>query len=157
MRFPRAALSVALIATVALTSACDDDLTGLVISDFQGTWTATAIQFTAHADPSRTLNLVPLGGGLVLNLDANGNYTGTFSVPGEQPIPITGTVTLVSDTQADIVFNWPAAVTEPPIANFRADFELRGNNLTFTRQSTTFPFPGQPGPEPSSLVIVMRR
>jgi hypothetical protein len=157
MRFPRAARLAALMAGVALFAACDDDLTGLVISDFQGTWNATAIQFTAHADASRTLNLVPLGGGLVLTLDANGNYSGTFTIPGEQPIPITGTVTLVSDTQADIVFNWPPVVTEPPIANFRAEFELRGNNLTFTRQSALFHFPGQPQPETSSLVIVMRR
>jgi hypothetical protein len=157
MSYTRRLVPAVLLASVAALVACDDDVTGVQIADFQGTWTATTIQYTAHADASRNLNIVPLGGGLTLTIDAAGNYSGTFTFPGEPPIPITGSVTLVSDTEADIVFNWPPAVTQPPITDFRAQFNLQGNNLTFTRQSAVFQFPGQPQPETVSLVIIMTR
>lgn len=151
-----------LVGAVAL-AACDDDVDLPVISDFQGNWTASAVTYTAHADATRQANIVALGGGLTLNLEADGTYAGVLTLPtaqGPQPIPITGTVTLVpgSDNQADIVFNWPQGVP-PQIDDFRATYSLQGNNLTFSRTDATFHFFmfGQEDPEPANLLIVMSR
>jgi hypothetical protein len=152
-------LTISLLAGAATVAACDDPIGPLTISDFQGNWTASSVTYTAHADPARAVDIVPLGGGLTLNLDAAGNYQGVLTLPtaqGPQPIPITGTVTLVSDTQADIVFNWPQGVP-PQIDNFRATFTLQGNNLTFSRTDTSFHFFGQEAAEPANLLIVMSR
>jgi hypothetical protein len=152
----------ALVGAVAL-AACDDDVDLPHISDFEGNWTASAVTYTAHADATRQVNIVALGGGLTLNLAADGTYAGVLTLPtatGPQPIPITGTVTLVpgSDNQADIVFNWPQGVP-PQIDDFRATYSLQGNNLTFSRSDATFHFFmfGQTDPEPANLLIVMSR
>jgi len=155
-------LTISLLAGAVTVAACDDDPVGpLTISDFQGNWTASSVTYTAHADPARAADIVALGGGLTLNLDAAGNYQGVLTLPtaeGPQPIPITGTVTLVSDTQADIVFNWPQGVP-PQIDDFRATFTLQGNNLTFSRTDASFHFFmfGQAAAEPANLLIVMSR
>lgn len=156
MRLRRIIPIIALSGAVALV-ACDDDPTGIQISDFAGSWTASVVQYTAHADASRQLDIVSVGGGLTLVVGSDGTYSGTFTHPQLGTIPITGSVTLVSDTEADIVFNWPEAVTTPPITDFRAEFELQGDNLTFSRPSTVFHFPSQEAPEAASLVIIMSR
>lgn len=158
------ALSISLLAGAVALAACDDDdVTGPVIADFQGNWTASAVTYTAHADATRQANIVALGGGLTLNVAANGTYEGVLTLPtagGPQPIPITGSVTLVpgTDNQADIVFNWPQGVP-PQIDDFRATYTLQGNNLTFTRSDATFHFFmfGQAEAEPANLLIVMSR
>lgn len=156
-------LSVSLLAAAVALAACDDDISGPVISDFQGNWTASAVTYTAHADASRQANIVALGGGLTLNLTANGTYDGVLTLPtadGPMDIEITGSVTLVpgTDNQADIVFNWPQGIP-PQIDDFRATYSLQGNNLTFSRTDATFHFFmfGQEDPEPANLLIVMSR
>jgi hypothetical protein len=154
-------LTISLLAGAVTVGACDDPIAPLTISDFQGNWTASSVTYTAHADPTRGADIVALGGGLTLNLNAAGSYQGVLTLPtaqGPQPIPITGTVTLVSDTQADIVFNWPQGVP-PQIEDFRATFTLQGNNLTFSRSDASFHFFmfGQEEAEPANLLIVMSR
>lgn len=163
MQFNRV-LSISLLAGAVTLAACDDDVSGPQIADFQGNWTASAITYTAHADANRQLNIVSVGGGLTLNLDSDGDYSGTLRLPtaaGPQDIPITGSVTLVSDTQADVEFNWPTAELQanPPIEDFRATYTLQGDNLTFSRTDATFHFftHGQAGPEDANLLIVMSR
>lgn len=126
------------------------------ISMFAGAWTATTVQYTAHADAQRSLDIVQFGGALSLNIDSDGDFSGSLTFPGEDPIPLSGSVTLVGNNQADIDFVWPAGVT-PPIEDFRATYTLQGDNLTFTRPSTMFHFPGQSAPEEASLVIIMER
>lgn len=156
MRLNRILPAVLVASSLGLIGCDEGGSTEPEISQFAGVWTATTVQYTAHADAQRTLDIVPLGGGLSLNIDSDGDFSGTLTFPGEDPIPLTGSVTLVGNNQADIDFVWPGGVT-PPIDDFRATYSLQGDNLTFTRPSTIFHFPGQSAPEEASLVIIMER
>lgn len=143
----------------ALAAGCGDDgPTGPKISDFAGTWNATSITYTSIGTPTRTLNVYAAAGArLGLVITATGSFTGNFLVPPNPNIPITaGQLTLQGTNMANIDFTWPAGIPEP-ISDFVATYTMSGNNLTFTRPTTTFQFPGQPAAEASSLVIAMVR
>ena len=156
MRLNRIVPALVVASSLGLIGCDGNGTTEPQISMFAGAWTATTVQYTSHEDAQRSLDIVPLGGGLSLDIDTEGDFTGSLTFPGEDPIPLSGSVTLVGSNQADIDFVWPGGVT-PPIEDFRATYTLQGDNLTFTRPSTMFHFPGQSAPEEASLVIIMER
>lgn len=164
MKLMRAAAFGLLAATVGLAGCDDDDdPTGPDISAFAGTWTATEIRYTSNQDPNRQLEITnPLvGGGLTLDIEVDGDFTGTITIPGAGTFNLKGDVTLEGDNEADVDFDWTGSPFEnapqKPIEDFTATYVLQGNNLTFTRTDATFHFPGRPAPESSTVVITMVR
>jgi hypothetical protein len=170
MRATHAAVSMILAATLVLGACGDDDPTGPSISAFAGAWSANSIRYTSTANQQRTLDIAAaqVGGGLTMDINNTGGFTGLFTLPvpgvGAVPIPIEGNVALQGATRASVTFDWsnsqlpaPFSPQNPPIANFTADYTLQGNTLTFTRDDAVFHFPGQPAPEQTVLVIAMVR
>ncbi|MEO1030725.1 MAG: hypothetical protein AAFX55_04940 [Bacteroidota bacterium] len=56
--------------------------TTLSIDDIAGNWTATFAEFQTVGDPSSLIDIVDAGGSLTLNIQNNGRFTSTISLPG---------------------------------------------------------------------------
>jgi hypothetical protein len=159
MRLTRLLFLPILVGSLAAGCGDDDDgPTGPNVSQFQGTWNATAITYTSPTNAALTFNAfaAPTNGRLSMIIAANGSFTGTFTIPPNPPIPMTGTITLQGTNQGVIDFTWPAGVGEP-ISDFTATYALQGNQLSFTRTGTTFPAPHPAAGQPATLVIAMTR
>jgi hypothetical protein len=146
---------------VALAAGCSSDATITTpnVAQFQGTWNATSIVYTSTTSSTTTFDAFSVGARLNLIIAADGKFTGSFLVPPNPSIPITGgSITLTSTTQGNIVFIWPPALqANPPITDFTATYAISGNQLTFTRQATTFPVGHPLAGQPATLVIAMTR
>jgi hypothetical protein len=140
MRLRRVLPAVVLLGAFGMSACDDDDVTGPTVAQFQGSWTASSIVYT-NPDNS-THDLVALAPGTILSLDiaANGTFTGLFHVPGTafDNLPMTGEISNVTTTQADVSFDW-GGFPVPPINDFTATYTLQGNFLTFVNPSTTNP------------------
>jgi hypothetical protein len=164
MRLTRLLFVPLLMGGLSVGCGDDDPPAGPNVSQFAGTWNATAITYTSLGTPTRTLNVFTAANArLNMVIASDGTFSGTFNLPqlSPQPIPMTGRITLQGTNMGAIDFTWPAAVeaspTGPPITDFTATYTLSGNQLTFTRPTTVFQFPGQAAAENSSLVIAMTR
>src|SRR5436190_155271 len=144
-----------LVGVLAVGCSSDTKVTGPNIAQFQGTWNATSIVYTSTTSTTTTFDAFSVGARLAMIIAADGKFSGTFLVPPNPTIPMTGSITLTSTTQGNIAFIWPtpALQANPPITDFTATYAISGNQLTFTRQGTTFPAGHPLAGQPATLVI----
>lgn len=88
-----------------LLISCEEDgeevLTGseVSISDIQGTWNATSAIFDIVGEgESQRVDVVEIGGTVVLVIQSNGRFTLTVSELGESPDVVTGQMSFNSET-----------------------------------------------------------
>lgn len=171
MKFKRSAV-FALLLTAGVAACDDDDLTGLVIGDLNGTWDASTLTFSP-TESSSTSNPVPfisLGGDLVVAIGTNGAFSGTLTVPGAMTggdpadVPVAGTMTLTEDASGnDVVDVNFDAETEATFAQFGLPFEdfdgpisVTSTRITITNETTfDFDFDPETAEEPAALLLVL--
>lgn len=145
MKLARAATVLALSAFVF--TACDDDPSGIEISALAGLWNATQFEYnddTGDAPGFGVDAISDANGSVTLDVDADGDFTGTLNIPGLTPqaLPIGGTITLIDQNDLHIDFN---ETTEGYglFGDFDASFTLVGDVFTFHNPDTSFDFPDE--------------
>lgn len=175
MKVHRSAAAVLMMAAALAGCDSDDDPTGLVIADFQGSWEAETLAFTPTDEESES-NPVPFiaaGGALEVTIGSTGNFTGTLTIPaaispsGEPtPLDVSGTMSLAEDAQGNDIFDVDFdTATEAtfdaaglPFEDFDGPFQLSGNRLTITNETTfDFDFGGPAEAEAASMLMVLAR
>ena len=132
---------------LVLMTACGD-ATGVEPDDLAGTWTATSMVFTSTADPTLSVDIVPLGASLSFVLGADGSYSFTFVLPGEPSDNEAGAYT-VTGTNFNLS---PTGTGSPETLTISRD----GDTMTLTG-SDTFEFDVLVGEEPATMVITLTR
>ena len=145
--------ATALVLTALVFTACDS-LTGVSTSDLAGMWDAEEFSYTDNTGRTNPVTNEPLSldvisdlnGALALDVDENGAFTGTVTIPtvtvdtagNTVPAPVGGTLTVDGDS-LKIDFD---AATEALgfFGDFGATFTLEEDVLTFTNDATTFNF-----------------
>lgn len=141
MRLRRVLPALTVIGAIGLSSCNgDDDPSGPTVSQFQGSWTASSIVYTNPDNSTQNLMAIVPGTILSMNVAADGSFSGVFHVPGTafDNLPLTGQISNVTSTQADVEFDW-GAFPQPPINDFTANYTLSGNSLTFNNPNSTNP------------------
>lgn len=174
MSFKRS-MAVAAFVAVGLAG-CDSngEVTGVVIADLEGSWDASTLTFSP-TDPDSEASPIPfisLGGDLVVNIEANGDFAGILTVPGAltpsqqaEDVPVSGSMSITQVGDDDVIVVNFDATTEGifdqfglPFEDFDGPFTLSGNQLTITNE-TTFDFDlGGPGAEePALMTMILAR
>lgn len=140
------AVSVLALSTFVFT-ACDEDLTGIEIADLAGFWNATQFEYEDDTGDNPGFGvdaITDADGSVTLDVETNGDFTGTINIPGLTPqtLPIGGTISLNSDTELHIDFN-ETTESYNLFGDFDASFTLVNDVLTFVNDATTFDFPDQ--------------
>lgn len=131
----------------------NDPLAALV-----GSWTAQSFVYTADADPNISVNLTSFGFGIQsLAVAADGTFTGSVILPDEQgnaqTIPLTGSLTNVTQTSLTVAFTGVAAQA---LDDLDVTYTVSGSTLTFEADDVTFDFTLQGNtPIPASLRVVL--
>jgi hypothetical protein len=94
------------------------------ISDLAGTWTATRVIFTVIADPQQHADLIALGGGTVLVIEADGSCRWEQTFPGDDPPQVDRAT--VSLSGGNLVFEF----LDGEGGTLTLAFTLSGNVLT---------------------------
>ncbi len=132
---------------LVLMTACGD-ATGVEPDDVAGTWTATSMVFTSTADPTLSVDIVPLGASLSFVLGAGGSYSFTFTTPLEPDENEAGAYT-VTGTNLNLS---PTGTGSLETLTISRD----GDTMTLTG-SDTFEFDVLVGEEPATMVITLTR
>lgn len=155
---------------LAVGSACNNEPTGIQVSDLAGTWNVTKWEYRLDADPGTFVDVVTVGFGATLTIQSDGSYTGTLTIPGVGNVPIAGVIT-IEDNVLSLGFAAPVKI--PPGCTTActlnldpadpAIFEtvvLSGNQLTVTGTDFSWPalgLPGEPAGQPANLTISLVR
>jgi hypothetical protein len=84
VRFPHRAWTLLALGALLLPAACGDETsTGPPPEEFPGVWVATESEFVRVASPSARVDLVALGGSVVLVLRPNETFALDLTLPGE--------------------------------------------------------------------------
>lgn len=132
--------------------------TGLQVSDLAGTWTATKWEYVQVGNPSVTEDVILLTFGATINVNADGSYQGSLTVPGVGTIPFAGAVTITnsaSGSTLELGFSTLIPVGAPgcetttpdtcqilldPASPFDFDVTLSGNTLTLEGSNYSWDF-----------------
>ncbi|MFW5952321.1 MAG: hypothetical protein ACOCVZ_09420 [Gemmatimonadota bacterium] len=144
------AVGVVVLATVAFT-ACDEDTTGVEVSDLSGFWNSTQFEYS---DVTGEAPGFGVDGTVTLDVETDGSFTGTLTMPrvtvdpetGETvTVDIGGTLSIGEDAETlsiDFDAETEAIPAQPLMDIDDAPFSLGGGVLSFTHE-TTFDFPGE--------------
>ena len=140
----------------------DGDVT---IGDLVGTWTATEFTYTNQADLDQSVELVGLAGlELILMVTSNGSFSGTFmecALPSLCPEQSVAGTMAISGSTMTLTFTAPADFDEPISGTFT--LATGGDPDVLTMNATSgveFDFSiigGDPGDVPVNLTLVMER
>jgi len=102
-----------------------------VPADVVGNWDAASYIVSNNANPAEIVDLIQEGYNLFLTIQANGNYSSTFSFPGIPNETESGTATFINST-----------VTINPTDDdpFTMAYQLSDSILTFIDANSTFDF-----------------
>ncbi len=139
------------VALAAAVGACGSDKgTGPAPSGLAGVWRASKAEYVSAANSSTKVDVVALGGTLVLTLTSAGTFNVASTSPGEPAISWAGTYSASVDM---ISFN----VTSGFAGTMEFDMTLNGNTLTLTGADSEFDFNGDDAPEEAKLNLVLAR
>lgn len=144
---------LSLLATSAALGACKSSTSSSnPCAEFQGTWNAQSLVYTANADTTVSANLSSLGAAITLTVDDNCNYTGTANIPTitTGTSDIHGNFTLDSDTT--LTLNEATAVGQ--VINNTYEYTVSSTTLVLTNPNTTFDF-DLTGPNPAVPATVV--
>jgi len=102
-----------------------------VPADVVGNWDAASYIVSNNNNPAEIVDLIQEGYNLYLSIQANGNYSSTFSFPGFPDDTESGTATFINST---VTIN-PS--DEDP---FTMAYQLSDSILTFIDTNSTFDF-----------------
>ncbi|MGD2154445.1 MAG: hypothetical protein PVG79_14340, partial [Gemmatimonadales bacterium] len=71
--------------------------TGTTVADLVGTWEATEYRYVSSPTPADTIDVIELGGGVNITLDADGRYALAVTLPGELPEDQSGVLMISGD------------------------------------------------------------
>ena len=139
----------------------DGDVT---IGDLVGTWTATEFTYTNQADLDQSVNLILFGLDLTITVTINGSFSGTFmecrlatQCPEQD---VAGTMAISGSTMT-LTFTAPADFDEPLSGTFTlatgGDPDVLTMNATSGVDFDFSIFGGDPGEVPVNLTLVMQR
>jgi hypothetical protein len=148
-RITMRASAIVLFATLALCAGCGSEPAGPDPETMAGTWVATSAQFVRVASPPMTVDVIPMGGSLVLILAANGTFTLNFAFPGEGVDTRQGNWNASFDV---LTLNYTPGAFGPR----QFDLNLSGNTLTLRGADVDFEFVGHTA-EPAKLNLVLTR
>ena len=77
--------------------------TGIQLADLAGTWTAQSLVFTNAANAGQTFDIIANGGSYAVTLEANGDYTSSFTFAQESETAsgtyvVTGTIMTLAES-----------------------------------------------------------
>jgi hypothetical protein len=136
------------LAALTLIS-CGDDGTGPAPETFAGTWTATRFEYVDATDATNRIELIGLGATLVLQLQGNGTFSYTVTVPGEPDETSSGTWSNTADT-----FTMQEAGSS---FGLTFDFVRSGNTLTLTGADAEYDIDDDGVEEEAKLNITLVR
>lgn len=94
---PRMGLAGMLVLTLAIAG-CGDDGAGPEegpMAEYAGTWEGTQFALVSAANSQIAFDLIGAGGSMVFSVQANGNFSGTATIPGAlMGAPEMGTITI---------------------------------------------------------------
>jgi hypothetical protein len=150
MSLPLRTLTVSL--GVALAACSGDGGTAPDPTTFNGTWVATKVEYTSVANPATKVEVIALGASLTVQLNNNGSYTSTLTMPGEAPEATTGTWNASAEVFTlhwleggfthEMQFDWTMSGPTLSLVGADSDFDFAGNdeflpaklNVTLVRQ-----------------------
>lgn len=123
---------------LAVSCGGDDEITE---ADFEGSWTGLEYTITPKDDPAAAMELIAAGASFMLEVDDEGNFSGEMEIPavlgGPLTIPAQGTFEVVDQETLRMTFN---PEVPPFLTSYTGPFELDGDILTLTDESSTFDF-----------------
>jgi hypothetical protein len=141
-------LAFGLAAALTLLS-CGDDGTGPGPETLAGTWTATRFEYVDATDATNRVELIGLGGTLVVQLQGNGTFSYAVTFPGEPDETSSGTWSSTADT-----FTMQESGSS---FGLTFDFVLAGNTLTLTGADTEYDFDDDGVDDEAELNITLVR
>ena len=141
----RSTLWLAALPALMLPSVSCSDSTAVDPESLLGTWDATKVEFTRVANAQDKVDVIALGGTLVMTLSANDVCTGTFTVPGTAPENLVGTWTVSADV---FTLHWTGDT-----GNTQFDMSRSGDILTLTGGDVDYDF--GVGDEAAKLTVVL--
>lgn len=141
----RSTLWWAALPALVLTAVSCSDSTSVDPESLLGTWDATKLEFTRVANTADKVDVIALGGDLVMTLAANDVVTGTLTVPGEAPENLTGTWSASVDV---FTLHW-----DGDTGNTQFDMSLSGDILTLSGGDVDYNF--GTGDEAAKLTVVL--
>jgi hypothetical protein len=140
---------IVLLVTLVLCGGCSSDTAGPAPEALAGTWVATSAEFVRVASPAMAVDVIPLGGSLVLTLAANGTFTVDFAMPGDPVWSRGGSWEGSFDVLTLRYTSGGSGINE-------FDMTLSGNTLTLRGADVDFAFVGD-HVEPAKLNLVLVR
>jgi hypothetical protein len=142
--------SVASLVAAVVVGCGDSTEPDVTVADLVGTWSATQFSVTDESGTIGPLNLISLGGGLVITVAANGSFTGTFRATAlSAETSVAGSITI---QQGMLTLSFTDGLDEP----ISGDFVLGNNRLTITGTGLTVDFEGQTIPA-ATVILVLER
>ena len=143
------ALAVGAVAA-AFAAACSDSTApaDVTAADLAGTWDATSVVFTPDAGGT-AVDVVLLGFGFEITFNAEGGYTATTDVPGEDPDVEIGTFTVAN-----------SVITLTPVGEDAETLtidSLSGSTLVVTDSNAEFDFDDDDVEEPANMTATMAK
>jgi hypothetical protein len=123
---------------------------GTTVGDLAGTWDATVFRYVSEPIESDTVDVIGLGGGLVLTIRASGGYDVAVSETGEPAVLENGTVVIIGGRLLLIAGQAP---DEPRSFSY----ELTGPDTLAMETSDDYDFDGDAVDEPATLELVVVR
>jgi hypothetical protein len=119
------------------------------LESLSGIWTANRLEYVSVANPTIKVELIAAGATATLNLNDNGQYAATVTLPGQQPETILGTWSYTGDTltlresgsSGDMTF----------------DLSLGNDVMTLTGADAEYDFDDNGVDEPATLNIQLER
>ena len=119
------------------------------VSDIVGTWNATQFEFTNAGDTTEKVDIIPLGGGLILVIGSQATYSATISLPGENPIVETGQIIAKTSTTILLLPNNDDS--------YSFNYSRVGNILTLINENSDFDFDDTGNEIPAILKIILAK
>ncbi|MDH3458095.1 MAG: hypothetical protein OER90_14745 [Gemmatimonadota bacterium] len=136
---------------IALSVGCGESTEPVVtVADLVGTWSATQFSVTDESGTIGPVNLINLGGSLVITVASNGNFTGTFRATAlSAETAVAGSITI---QQGTLTLAFTDGLDEP----ISGSFVLGNDRLTITGMGLTVDFEGQTIPS-ATVILVLER
>lgn len=145
--------SAVLIATFAVGCGGDSDIT---VGDLEGSWQASSVAITANDDPTAAMDLIAVGGTLLLETDESGRTEASLTLPaaagGPADLTAIGQFELID--QETLGVDWEQEIP-PMLIDYSGSFTLDGDTLTVTDENSMFDFGS--GVVPSTNAAVFER
>ena len=132
-------------------AACSSDATGPSEQTLTATWHATKAEFVSVVNAAQKVELVGVGGSVVLALNANNTFSMTTTIPGKPNRQLSGTWSASADV---LTLSYQFAGTQ---GQAQYDMTLNANTLLLTGADGSFDVNGDSVDEDVKINLTMVR